>query len=52
MAISHMTNNDGYPWKEYKETNSPVKRSSDLDVLLKKYGQNKDLNFLQKNHIL
>ena len=30
---------DGYPWKDNKKTNSPVKKSSDLDVWVKSYGQ-------------
>ena len=43
-----MYGHDGYPEKEHKQTNSPVKKSSDLDVWLKSFGQNKDLNFFQK----
>ena len=30
---------DGYPWKDNKKTNSPVKKSSDLDVWVKSYAQ-------------
>ena len=30
---------DGYPWKDNKKTNSPVKKLSDLDVWVKIYGQ-------------
>ena len=36
---------DGYPRKEHEKTNSPVKVSSDLDVWLKNYDQNKDFGF-------
>ena len=32
---------DGYPWKDNKQTMSPVKKSSDLDVWVKSYGQKK-----------
>ena len=39
----------GYLWKEHNKTNSPVKKSSDLDVWLTSYGQNKDFNFSTKN---
>ena len=30
---------DGYPWKDNKKIKSPVKKSSDLDVWVKSYGQ-------------
>ena len=36
---------DGYPLKQHKKTNSPVKESSDLDDWFKSYGENKDLGF-------
>ena len=39
---------DGYPWKDNKKTNSPVKKSSDLDVWLKSYGQKMDFDFFKK----
>ena len=35
---------DGYQWKEHNKTNTPVKKSSDLDVWLKSYNQNKHLD--------
>ena len=39
---------DGYPWKDNKKTNSPVKKSSDLDVWVKSYGQKIYSDFLEK----
>ena len=36
---------DGYPWKDNKQANSPVKKSSDLDVWVKNYGQKMDFHF-------
>ena len=40
---------DGYPWKDNKKTNSPVKKLSDLDVWVKIYGQKMDFEFFKKN---
>lgn len=42
---------DGYQWKEHNKTNTPVKKSSDLDVWLKSYNQNKHFDnfFGEKN---
>ena len=37
----------GYPWKDNKKTNSPVKKSSDLDVWVKSYGQKMDFHFFK-----
>ena len=39
---------DGYPWKDNKKINSPVKKSSDLDVWVKSYDQKMDLDFFKK----
>ena len=39
---------DGYPWKDNKKTNSPVKKSSDLDVWVKSYDQKMDFDFFEK----
>ena len=39
---------DGYPWKDKKKTNSPVKKSSDLDVWVKSTGQKMDFDFFKK----
>ena len=36
---------DGYPRKEHEKCSLPVKKSSDLDVLFKRYGQNKIFRF-------
>ena len=33
---------DGYPWKDNQKTNSPVEKSSDLDVWVKSCGQKMD----------
>ena len=41
--------NDGYPEKEHKQTNLPVKKLCDLDVWLKSCDQNKDFIFYKKN---
>ena len=52
LAIGLMTTNyghDGYPWKEHNNTNLPVKKSSDLDVWVRNYSQNKDFKFLKEN---
>ena len=38
----------GYPWKDNKKTNSLVKKSSDLDMWVKSYGQKQDFDFLEK----
>ena len=39
---------DGYPWKDNKKMNSPVKKSSDLDVWVKNYDQKMDFDFFKK----
>ena len=31
---------DWYPWKDHKQTNSLLKKSSDLDLWVKSFGQN------------
>ena len=38
----------GIPGKITKKTNSPVKKSSDLDVWVNSYGQKMDFSFLTK----
>ena len=39
---------DGYPWKDNKQINSHVKKSSDLDVWIKSYDQKMDFDFFEK----
>ena len=39
---------DGYRWKDNKKTNATVKKSSDLDVWVKSYGQKMDFDFFKK----
>ena len=41
---------DGYPWKDNKQTNSPVKKSSDLDVWVKSYDQKMVFDFFKNPH--
>ena len=36
---------DGYPWKDNKKSNSPVKKSSNLDAWVKSYDQKMDFDF-------
>ena len=38
---------DGYPWKDNKKVNSPVKKTSDLDVWVKSYGQKINFYFFK-----
>ena len=48
MPYDQNYDHDGYPWKEHKKTNSPVKKSSGLDAWVKSYDQKMEFDFLGK----
>ena len=43
---------DGYPWKDDKKTNLPVKKLSDLGIWVKTYGQKQYFDYLGEILIL